>query len=289
MPHVTVSYEMFLPGSHHRQPRNSSMHLDLAPTAGGDIAVSGIYTPPFFPLLPYNLPAGSGFGKLIFWSVTDGMSGQVLSPVAFDQPVGLFPLTITGWYFPTSGPGGINGQSAILDDAFSANLGRFIDDTFVDVTSDPTLTNDANVIGIVPTAEAETLEAKNSVTSTTEPFSQWILNDGPMPVAATTLHVEKGASGIAVAVYQQPQSIVRRIPHEYGLYNPWWWIETRGGLVPPGPPQPWLREWEAALSLADTTNKVSSRLRAGVLELALQQLSISAAAIKKEIKAIQGK
>ncbi len=178
MPHVTVNYEMFLPGGHHRQPRNTSIELNLAPTAGGDVPDPGIYTPPFFPQLPYTLNGGNGMAKLLFWSVTDGIDGQVLPPASFDQTVDASPLTITAWYFPISGPGTGGGGSAIIDDAFSANLGRFIDDTFVDVTSDPTLTNNANVIGVVPTNVAETLVAKNSVASTTEPFAQWILNDG---------------------------------------------------------------------------------------------------------------
>ena len=53
--------------------------------------------------------------------------------------------------------------------------------TFVNVTSDPTLTNDANVIGVVPTSVAETLMANNSVASTSEPFVEWILNGSFMP------------------------------------------------------------------------------------------------------------
>ncbi len=73
------------------------------------------------------------------------------------------------------------------------------------------------------------------------------------------------------------------------IYNPWWWIETRGGLVPPGPPPPWLQEFVAALTLAGNANRLSPQLRAGVLELALEQISIASAAIKKEIKKLQEK
>ena len=193
MPHVTVNYEMFLPGGHHRQPRNASIELNLAPTAGGDVPDAGIYTPPFFPQLPYTFNGGNGMAKLLFWSVTDGSNGQVLPPASFNQTVGSSPLNITASYFPISGPGQWGGPgTAIIDDAFSANLGRFIDDTFVDVTSDPTLTNDANVIGIVPTNVAETLVAKSPVPSTGEPFAQWILNDGLMPINSATLNVPRG-------------------------------------------------------------------------------------------------
>ena len=286
MPHVTVSYKMFLPGGHHRQPRNTSISLDLAPTAGADVPVAGVYTPSFFPQLPYTLSGGTGMAQLIFWSVTDGTNGQVLPPAAFNQTVGSLPLTITAWYFPISGPGVGNG-SAIIDDAFSANLGRFIDDTFVDVTSDPSLTSNANVVGVVPTTTAQTLVARNSVTSTTEPFSKWILNGTMMPVGNNTLQVAKGTVGIAIAIYQKSQSGLTVDPRQYAAYNPWWWIETHGGLVPPGPSDPWTREIAAATVLSDTVSKVSPQVKARVLETVLQQLSVAKATIEKEIKTLE--
>ena len=150
MAHITANYKMYLPAGHHRQPRNANAELSLAPSSGGDTP----YSPPYFPQLPYTLPnsGGDGMAKLLFWSDTDGTTGVVRPPVAFDIPSSANARTVTGWYFPISGPGVINGGSAIIDDAFSANLGTFIDDTFVDVISDPSLTADANVIGVVPTA-----------------------------------------------------------------------------------------------------------------------------------------
>lgn len=285
MPHVTVNYEMFLPGGHHRQPRNTTIQLDLAPTAGGDVLNPGTYTPPFFPQLPYTLGDGDGMAQLLFWSVTDGTNGQVLPPTAFNQGVGPLPLTITAWYFPISGPGVGGGGSAIIDDAFSANLGRFIDDTFVDVTSDPSLTNNANVTGVVPTTVAETLLAKATVVTTSEPFSQWILNDGLMLVGAALLNLPKGTTGIAIAVYQKPQSVVGKKPPYYAEYNPWWWFETHGGLVSPGPGPEWLGEFASALSLAATAERVAPELRNGVLQVALRQAALVTAAIEKDMKA----
>src|SRR5207302_28521 len=224
MPHVTVSYDMFLPGGHHRQPRNTSIELDLAPTAGGDVPVGGSYTPPFFPQLPYSIGGGNGMAQLFFSCVT--------------------------------------------------------------VTNEPTLTNDANIIGIVPTSVAETLKAKPSVLSTTEPFSRWILNDGLMPVGTTTLGVAKGTIGIAIAIYQRPETgIIGRLG-QYAEYDPWWWIKTHGGLVPPGPSDPWVSEFAAAVVLAEAANRVSRSLKAGVLEIALKQISNTAAEIRKQIKNI---
>ena len=175
--------------------------------------------------------------------------------------VGTSDLTITAWYFPISGPGVPGTGSAIIDDAFSANLGRFIDDTFVDVTSDPSLTSNANVVGVVPTNVAETLLAYANVVSTPEPFHVWVLNGGFGPVGNATLNVAKGTNGMAVAIYQNPPP---RIPPNIVAYNPWWWIETHGGLVPPGP-NPWEREMMATL----------------------QQLTIAVQALQQQLKQTQ--
>jgi hypothetical protein len=284
MPHVTVNYEMFLPGGHHRQPRNTSIELNLAPTAGGDVPNPGIYTPPFFPQLPYTFGGGNGMAKLLFWSVTDGTSGQVLPPSSFDQTVDSLPLTITAWYFPISGPaGGGVGGSAIIDDAFSANLGRFIDDTFVDVTSDPTLTNDANVTGVVPTIVAETLVAKSSAASTGEPFAQWILNDGLMPVNATTLQVPKGTSGIAIAIYQQPIVVHPKFnPNQYAI---WQWVDY--GTMVDGGPHPWnpyVNQLMAGVALGAAARGIDERVRGELARVAVQQIKLAAAAIEKSMQ-----
>ena len=204
MPHITTNYKMYLPAAHHRQPRNANVELGLAPTSGGDTP----YSPPWLPQLPYVLPAamggGTGMSKLLFWSDTDGTTGIVRPPVAFDIPSAASARSVTGWYYPISGPGwpGPNNPE-IIDDAFSARAGAFIDDTFVDVTSDPSLTANANVTGVVPTRVAETLVAHGHVASTSEPFSQWILNDALMPVGQATLNVPMGTDGIAIAIYQQ--------------------------------------------------------------------------------------
>jgi hypothetical protein len=285
MPHVTVNYEMFLPGGHHRQPRNTSIELNLAPTAGGDVPDPGIYTPPFFPQLPYTLGGGgSGLAKLLFWSVTDGTSGQVLPPASFDQTVGPSPLTITAWYFPISGPAGGGGNgSAIIDDAFSANLGRFIDDTFVDVTSDPKLTSDANVIGVVPTKVAETLAAKTAVVSTSEPFAQWILNDGLMPVNVTTLQVPQGTTGIAVAIYQQAQVPQHKV--HPGQYAMWQWVDY--GTMVDGGPHPWnpfVNQLMGGIALAGAARGFDERVRGELLKVANQQIKLAAEAIAKSIQ-----
>jgi hypothetical protein len=279
---------MFVPSGHHRQPRNTGALLDLAPAAGADVPNPGSYTPPFFPQLPYTLAGGNGLAKLLFWSVTDGANGEVLPPTALTQTVGALPLQIGAWYFPISGPGGVGNGSAVIVDAFSAALGGFIDDTFVDVTSHPTLTNGANVVGVVPTKSAETLQAKANVISTPEPFSQWVMNDAVMPVGNSTLNVPQGTSGIAVAIYQRPKTLIPKLPND-AFYNLWWWIETHGGLVPPGPGPQWLAALAPLFALARAASGMSRQLQIETLQTGLKQLSNVANAVKAEIKSLEKK
>jgi hypothetical protein len=288
MAHVTVRYEMFVPGGHHRQPRNTDALLDLAPAAGADVPNPGSYTPPFFPQLPYTLGGGGGLAQLLFWSVTDGTTGEVLPPSPLTQTVGALPLQIGAWYFPISGPGVGNGGSAIIVDAFSAVKGGFIDDTFVDVTSDPSLTTNANVVGIVPTNSAQTLQAKATVVSTPEPFSQWIMNSTLMPVGNNVLSVPKSASGIAVAVYQASKNLIPMLPFE-AFYDPWWWIKTHGGLVPPGPGPQWMTAIVPLFALARAASGMPRQLQIETLQVVLKQLSNVGNAVKAEIKSLEKK
>ena len=234
MPHVSVHYKIYLPGGHHRQPRNTSAEVELNEPSSGDI--TGPYSPPYFPQLPY----GANGAQMLFWSVTDGTNGYTHPPVQppeqFTVPVGDMPLTITAWYFPIGGGNGNGNDTAIIDDAFSAIKGDFIDDTFVTVTSDASLTNQANVVGIVPTRKPETLEASATVASTTEPFSHWLSYDAGTP-SGNRSQVPAGASGLAVAVYEvvavKPTGIQH--PHAtstvYGGVIGGIAVDTRGGII----------------------------------------------------------
>jgi hypothetical protein len=212
MPHVTVRYKMHVPAGH-RRPRSNAADLTLAQPAGSDVPNPGTYTPPFFAHLPYDL-GGHGLARLLFWNVTDGTHGQVLAPAPFDQTVAENPLTITAWYVPVTDSG--VAAPGIVCEAFSSALGEFVDDTFVTVTSNPAqindaaLTGDANAIGFLPTDIERRLQARRTVTATTEPFGRWILNDVGMPLDDATLTVNEGAKGIAVAVYQTKNPVVTR-------------------------------------------------------------------------------
>lgn len=213
MPHVSIHYKMKVPAGHHRQPRNTGSELSLAPSAEFDVTTPSVTTPSYFPQLPYTLGGGSGLAQLLFWSVTDGASGRVAPAGPLSQPVNTTSLIITAWYWPISGPGRGDGPPVLLIDAFSARLGQFIDDTFVTVTSDPSLTTQANVAGAVPTSSAQVITAHGSVPSTGEPFSQWI-DLGAGSAAGPVLNVPAGTIGFAVAVYDQPDAPVLKIPDD---------------------------------------------------------------------------
>ncbi len=209
MSHVSVHYTVYIPGGHHRQPRNAAAQIEPNPPSEVDVQdPNGNITPLYIDPLPYTLGGGSGLAKLLFWSVTDGTDGQVYPAGPLTQPVGGNPLTITAWYLPISGPG-VGGGNFIIDDAFSAAKGNFIDDTFVTVTNDPTLTSQANVVGIVPTLVNETLQSSNTVASTSEPFSQWI-SVGAGVANGATLNVPAKSTGIAIAIYQKSNVVLNK-------------------------------------------------------------------------------
>lgn len=293
MPHITANYKMYLPGGHHRQPRNSNAELTLAPASGGDTP----FSPPYFPMLPYTLGAASGLAKLLFWSDTDGSTGIIHPPQPFDIPTSATPRTVTGWYYPTSGPGAPGNGTAIIDDAFSAAQGRFIDDTFVDVTSDPSLTANANVIGIVPTNNAETLVAKGHVLSTTEPFSQWIFNDSLMPLNDATLNVPQGSDGIAIAVYQQGNFRIPRFDNYAEVVRILFGIidDSPGAIWGPHGPVPVDPGWGKLIErlftsgqLAGRSGKIEAKLAAKVRGMAAQDAIMAIREAMPEFEKIAG-
>ena len=293
MAHVTVTYEMFLPAGHHRQPRNASINLDLAQAAGGDINDGTPYSPPFFSQLPYAINNVPGLAQLQFWSVTDGTSGSVFPPSALTYQVGSVPLTITAWYYPISGPGVNPGGSSIIDDAFSANLGRFIDDTFVDVSPDDanhSKTNEANVTGDVLTAASETLTAKASAPSTGEPFSEWIMNGVVQPGGAAALLVPRGTSGVAIAIYQQGQVVQPGRPNLGNLkdFAAWHWVDY--GTMVDGGPHPWnpyVNQLMIGVALAAAARGVDDKVRANLVQVAVTQIQISAGQLQQSIQSIK--
>lgn len=210
---LTISKKVYLPGGHHRQPRNTNSSVQVGPTETytDPTSVNRTADPSIF----FDLNGKQAVADFLFWSFTDGTAGQTQTDLALIQPVGPGGLTVTAWYYPQGGGSGQPGN-AIIDDAFSAKLGDFIDDTFVTVTSDPSLTNDANVVGVVPTANPETLKANASVPSTGEPFKKWMSFGAGTPVG-DTLDVPAGANGLAFAVYEKDVIAVPPLG-KYGIY-----------------------------------------------------------------------
>jgi hypothetical protein len=233
--------------------------------------------------------------QLLFWSVSDGTNGQTHPAGPLTQPVGANPLTITAWFFPVGGDGG-NGPTAIIDDAFSAVKGDFIDDTFVTVTTDASLTDDANVVGVVPTASAETLKASAAVTSTTEPFSKW-LSFGAGTPSSNTIDVPAGASGIAIAIYERSGAVLNLPSRKYeigGFLIGAVAIDGGGAIVINGIPHP-VDPWgplmvslaRASLIVAGSsgrTHSIGNEGRHLAAKAALQSIRQAIPGIEKELK-----
>jgi hypothetical protein len=189
MTHVDIASRLIQPAGHHRQPRSSTTWTAL-PGGSSFESPSGSFVNATASLVPD--------AQFVFWSASDGSGGQTTSSTSIHQEVSSTALAVTAWYLPVGGMGG-PGQSGYLLDAFSVAHGDFIDDSFVDVTSDASLTSDANVIGWVPTARTQTLVARGSVQSTGESFEQWI----GIPAADKTATASEGASGFAIASYKK--------------------------------------------------------------------------------------
>jgi hypothetical protein len=287
MTEVTTKYQMLVVAGHHRQPRNANSILDLGGGSTNPYPPFWAYKPSFFPTLAYPPQNAVGFAELIFWTVTDGTISKVLPPEQITPVVGIKDLNITAWYYPTSGPlAGPPGPPSIFVDALSATTGNLIDDTFVDVTSDPTLTQTANVVGIVPTASAETLAAKAILDPITKRFRLWTLNEQLMPAGVNTLSLAAGTTGSAIAIYEHRPPGIVTIPR-YPIYNPFWAIETHGGTGPDGPPDAVTEAIVELLLLAQTANFLSPRLKGEVLHLAEQQGLAVMEIVKAALRSIE--
>ena len=292
MPHVSVHYKIYLTAGHHRQPRNANAELEPNPPSEVDVTDPGNITPLYIPQLPFTYNGQDALAQMIFWSVTDGTNGQIFPAGPLTQPVGDNPLTITAWYLPVGGGNG--GETAIIDDAFSAAKGDFIDDTFVTVTSDPSLTNQANVVGIVPTGSAQTLQAAGSVTSTSEPFSKW-LSYGAGTASGDTVNVPKGAVGVAIAVYQRSDvhlNLPNRNDRIYGTLIGGVAVDGGGHIVINGVPHP-VDPWgplvvsmvQASLATAGSRSmgrKIGGDVRQLAAKAVLNEIKVAVPKIEKE-------
>jgi hypothetical protein len=229
-------------------------------------------------------------GDFAFWSITGSADGAYIS--TDESPaiaVGGSDVVATAWYIEGGGSGpGVPGTTI---DAFDVGLGTFVDDDFVDVVTDPTLTAAANQDGFVPSASAEDVRAFNGIHGV--PFDDWQVVVGTDPVVGVDLDAPQDSSAIAFAFYKLPERVHFGRPHdeELGTWVSWGVMVDGGGPTGNGPVPPWnplVRELAAGLALAEAGQQTKGSIRAGTLRLAARQVAQAAAAISKEMNGAAG-
>ena len=228
-------------------------------------------------------------GVFAFWSIAGGANGGVVdfNQLAQGVPVGSTTIVASAIYIETNGGNG--GGPGVFVDAFDVNQGIFVDDDFVTVSPDSSLTVPANETGWVPSASAESVAAYGSIHSV--PFSNWHVFLGTEIVNNTTLNVAAQSSAVAFAFYKTPTGPKPpRIDREFALST---WVSygvmvDGGGPTGDGPVDPWgpyVREFAAGLMLAEAAKKVNSELKASVMGLAAKQIGLAGSAIQKSMAA----
>jgi hypothetical protein len=228
-----------------------------------------------------------------FWSITGGADGASISTdQSLSVAVGSTDVYATAWYIE-GGPGGLPVDTpGVLIDAFDVGLGDFVDDDFVDVVTDATLTFVANEDGWVPTATAaEDIRAYAGIHSV--PFDDWQVFVGAEPVVAEDLNATQNSYAVAFAFYKQPEHVKHpRIPREELVTWVSWGVKVDGGgPTGNGPVPPWnplIRELAAGFALAEAGQETEGSIRAQTLRLAARQVTQAAAAISKEMQGAAG-
>lgn len=283
MTHVDTHYRVIIAAGHHRQPRSTATWIEPNPPSMSEQVQGTPYTPYAQEHLAYTDSNGHpALAHFVFWSVTDGTSGLTVVNQHLHQPVTAAPMTVTAWYVPEGGDGP-PGPSVEFVDAFSDAAGDFVDYTFVTVTSDPSLTNDANVVGEIPTAVAETLQAAGLI-PTGEVFEHWI---GGAPTNDVD-EIAAGSSGIAIATYHRPEpfDVPKVDVHAqegwiilYGVTNDGRGAGIHiGGSGGPVPIDPGWGTYLERVGRAATVGSLGARMRGGaeVTKVALAEVNAAA-------------
>jgi hypothetical protein len=296
--------------SHRVARRHAAGGSDLVYSTGTDTPMSDSWVSS--PSAPSTIDHGGDEYVRAFWSVTahDSMSSQGSAQIqagtgtANDSHFGgSWDVTAKLYYIDRGGVGVPGGDGAVLIDAFDIQAGDFFPDDFVDVTPDPghTLTPAANDGYIDTTSQIQqptalTIAARDSIPG--KQFGYWWSIDSllasadplhPATVGSPDSHAivaHHNDDVVAFAFYNEVQNR-RWVPPNYWLYNPWWWIETHGGLVPPGPVDPFRVQLEAVSQILEATRFLSGEVRTRGIELALHQLSIAETSIRQELSAVQ--
>ena len=138
------------------------------------------------PSISWSDAKGMHSADFAFWSVVGAAPGASISTdQSLTVDVGGSDVQAVAWYLPSGGGSNGGGGPAVYIDAFDVNAGRFFDEDFVTVTSDPSLTANANETGVVPTTSAEDIVAVNAIENV--PFLDWRVRS-----PRTTNHRERG-------------------------------------------------------------------------------------------------
>jgi hypothetical protein len=284
MTHVDIAARLIQPAGNHRQPRTSASWVTL-PGGSSFESPSGSFVNATASVVPD--------AQFVFWSASDGGGGQTTSSTSIHQQVGSATLAVTAWYLPVGGDG-LPGPSGYLLDAFSVAHGDFIDDTFVDVTSDASLTSDANVVGWVPTVRTQTLVAHSSVSSTSESFEQWI----GIPATDRTATAVEGTSGFGIASYRKAEIVIPQvqIPKEGWLVFGGIAVDGGGFVIPigggggGGPVGPWgpfmerfARAYAAGALAAGISGAAGKEIQIQAANEIAAAAKVNLAAVKKQL------
>jgi hypothetical protein len=240
------------------------------------------------PSMTWSDAAGSHSGVFAFWSITGAANGASTSINASAAvTAGGSDIYVTAWYIP-EGSGGGPGSPGLFVDAFDVGLGTFVDDDFVDIVSDPSLTASANQTGFVPTASTEDVRAYTEIHNV--PFSAWTEVTGTESVTGRDINAIRSTDAILFAFFQAPASSSSgKLPHTFGSYEIYNWVSygvmvDGGGPTGNGPVPPWnpdIRELLAGITLAETANIVGASLRTSVLRIAAAQVATAAGSIAR--------
>lgn len=291
MANVTKAVRLYV--SRHRRRRGDSPVQYVYPPFTN--VVSGLYQDQATSSVPYDFGNGDVDCPFLFWAVTDPQGGFVQTAPHLSETI-TGDTTVTAWYAPAGGDG--PGGPGVYIDAFDDSVGDFVDDDFVDVISDPTLTASANLDGWLPTAVAEQARAYASLAGhPADPFDQWVVDTTGASAATAELDAQQNAAGYAFANYRQPAPVPIGPPPEgagswidilIGIINdgPGIYIGPDGKIHPwPGPDPVW-REVVSSINVyRSAAGMPDSAARLGVQQLAVQGLSDAAAAALKQLQA----
>jgi hypothetical protein len=199
MPTVTTHYITWVS----RRRRHHGGHAgDITSPLSTNVPNGGVYQSFAAPSMSWTDAMGNTqSGTFAFWSVTGAVPDAfITSDPRLSVNVGDSDVVASAWYLPPGGRGtGDPSGTGIMIDAFDVNQGQFVDDDFVNVSPDASLTPSANDDGFVPTTSGEDIKAFALIEAI--PFQNWLVVQGTENVSAEDLNAKQGTSAIAFASY----------------------------------------------------------------------------------------